>query len=87
MIRGHVELVVGRFHIGKGVGASPVCGEVGVVIVLVGVLLRAHEEHVLEEVCEAWWPTRTSMAAAALSVVGSEIRRQDSLLEESSMMR
>lgn len=47
---GHVKVIVGVFATGEGIGAAGVLAEELAVFVLLGVLLRAKEQHVLTEV-------------------------------------
>lgn len=53
MLVGDVEVVVGVLPTGEGIGAASVFAEVLAVFVLLWVLLRSEEQHVLTEVCQA----------------------------------
>ena len=45
MVRAAIEVVVGRFHVRVGVGGTAMLVEVLIVLVFVGELFRAQEEH------------------------------------------
>lgn len=50
---GHIEVIVGVLPTGEGIGAASVFAEELTVLILLGVLLRSQEQHVLTEVCQS----------------------------------
>lgn len=50
---GYIEVVVGVFSAGEGVGAACVFAQELAVLILLGVLLRSQEQHVFTEVRQA----------------------------------
>lgn len=53
MLVGDVKVIVSVLPTGEGIGAASMFAEVLAVFVLLRVLLRSEEQHVLTEVCQA----------------------------------
>lgn len=53
VLMGHVKVIVGMLSTGKGIGTACVLAEELAVLILLGVLLRSQEQHVLTKVCQA----------------------------------
>lgn len=53
VLMGNVKVIVGMLSTGKGIGTACVLAEELAVLILLGVLLRSQEQHVLTKVCQA----------------------------------